>query len=177
MRRSNYRPSKDKSWKEKHRESDANTSLNDKSSKQKRTRCQKCSRKPTPEGHGEDKCPALESTCNGCGKKGHWLPGCPDPGSGSTRTGRVTVEDTVVVRRVYSPEVVEDGSPLPLMDNCKIEPIVMKEGKLVRDPKVTVLSLFPDPGYQETLIAESMVSRLGLQVNPSRSHRWSIRTM
>ena len=77
----------------------------------------------------------------------------------------------MVVRRVYSPEVVEDGSPLPLMDNCKIEPIVMKEGKLVRDPKATVLSLFPDPGCQETLISESMVSRLGLQVNPSRTKR------
>ena len=73
--------------------------------------------------------------------------------------------DTVVVRRVLSPEVVEDGSPLPLMENCKLEPIIMKNGKLVSDPKATILSIFPDPGCQETLISATMVSQLGLQVN------------
>merc|ERR1711888_173485 len=44
---SNYRQSKDKSWKDKHQ---AETNSNDKSPKKKRTYCQKCSKKPTPGG-------------------------------------------------------------------------------------------------------------------------------
>ena len=56
--------------------------------------------------------------------------------------------ETVVVRRVLSPDVIEDGSPLPLMENCKLEPIIMKNGKLVSDPKATVMSIFPDAGCQ-----------------------------
>ena len=63
---SNYRRGKDDSWKEKHnRESGMSTNPNDNWSKQREIKltCYRCSKNPTPGGHGEDKCPALEKTC------------------------------------------------------------------------------------------------------------------
>ena len=58
------------------------------------------------------------------------------------------------------------------MENCKIEPIIMDNAeKMIKEPKTTILSLFPDPGCQETLIAKSLVPLLGLQVDQSRTKR------
>ena len=120
-------------------------------------------------GNATDKCPALELTCHGCNTKGHIKPACKT-GSGTTRTGRVTVQDVVIAKRVYSSK--DDSTPLPLMENCKIEPIIMDNAsKMIKEPKATILSLFPDHGCQETLIAKSLVPLLGLQVDQSRTKR------
>ena len=107
---SNYRRDKDKSWKEKHRDSGTNDSPNDNWSKQEEIKptCSNCSKNPTPGGHGKDRCPALGRTCYGCGKEGHLIAACK---SESSRTGRVTVGDVVVARRVYSGSASQDGPP------------------------------------------------------------------
>ena len=107
---SNYRRDKDKSWKEKHRDSGTNDSPNDNWSKQEEIKptCSNCSKNPTPGGHGKDRCPALGRTCYGCGKEGHLIAACK---SESTRTGRVTVGDVVVARRVYSGFAGQGGPP------------------------------------------------------------------
>ena len=79
---SNYRRDKDKSWKEKHRESDANDSPNDSSSKQTRTKCRKCAKRLPPGGHGENKCPPMKScTCRHQRSKSiaSWLPCSASP--------------------------------------------------------------------------------------------------
>ena len=107
---SNYRRDKDKSWKEKHRESGVNTNPNDNWSKQEEIKptCSNCSKNPTPRGHGEDGCPALGRTCYGCGKKGHLQAACK---SETSRTGRVIVGDIVTARRVYSGSASQGGPP------------------------------------------------------------------
>ena len=77
----------------------------------------------------------------------------------------------MVVRRILSKDVKDDYSKLPSMEGCLIEPIVYKNGKLIKSPKVTTMPICPDPGCEETLIAKNLVTRLGLFVDQTRKKR------
>ena len=150
---SNYRQDKISSWKEKskgksggtqgdskgklgHGPPAENTNPNDNLSKpndkkKNRPTCSRCAKNPNG-GHATDKCPALELTCHGCNKKGHIKPACR-AGSGTTKTGRVTVQDVVIAKRIYSSKVIDDSTPLPLMETLRKHAIADQEYVKVHD--------------------------------------------
>ena len=111
----------------------------------------------------------MKMTCNNCNKMGHLQAVCKGTPNAAktTKTGRVTVDNGVVARKVASTKVVDDSDPIPMMENVKVEAIVTDK-KQMKKTRPTTMEIFPDSGCQETLISEDLVGHLGLILDQQR---------
>ena len=69
----------------------------------------------------------------------------------TTKAGKVTVEDEVILRRIASTKVIDDNDPISMMDNVKVEAIVTdivkhKKTRLSRDTSIRRSSRLPLAG-------------------------------
>ena len=131
--------------------------------------CQFCGKKPK---HDRPKCPAKDSECRKCKKRGHWGNVCKGGGRGRSQSkGRGsgksqsqategTTTKTVRVSRVCS-GAIDDAAPTPLMN-------------VIATPQVGTpfrFNVLPDTGCEQTVISQDLVTANGMEVDTNLKKR------